>query len=59
MATKRVRKSTRRVKNLKVKSLSGDKAKNVKGGPIVWPGGPREAAGKSLLLPAVQKVSKA
>jgi hypothetical protein len=53
------KKSTRKVKNLKVKNISADKAKHVKGGPIVWPGGPREAAGTSLLLPAVQKVSKA
>jgi hypothetical protein len=56
MATKRARQSTRKVKSLKVKSLSADKEKHVKGGPIVWPGGPREAAATSLQLPAVQKV---
>jgi hypothetical protein len=33
MATKRARKSARRVKNLKLKSVSADKAKQVKGGP--------------------------
>ena len=33
MATKRGKQSTRKVKNLKVKSVSADKAKQVKGGP--------------------------
>jgi hypothetical protein len=33
MALKRARQSTRRVKTLKVKNLSADKAKQVKGGP--------------------------
>ena len=37
MATKRARQSTRKVKSLKVKSLSIDKAKHVKGGPINHP----------------------
>jgi hypothetical protein len=37
MATKRARQSTRKVKSLKVKSLSADKAKQVKGGPISNP----------------------
>jgi hypothetical protein len=56
MINKGRRKSVRKVKSLKIKSLSADRAKHVKGGPIVHPGGPREAAGTSLLLPAVQKV---
>jgi hypothetical protein len=50
------KKSTRKVRNLKVKSLSAAKAKQVKGGPIVWPGGPRGAGVTSLLPPAAQKV---
>ena len=55
--TNRGRKNAmRKVKSLKVKSLSADKAKHVKGGPIVHPGGPREASMTSLQLPAVQKV---
>ena len=56
MAPKRARQSTRKVKNLKVKSLAADKPKQVKGGPISHPDGPREAGGTTLLLPAVQKI---
>lgn len=56
MAPKRARQPTRKVKNLKAKSLSADKAKHVKGGPITHPGVPQEAVRTSLLLPAVQKV---
>jgi hypothetical protein len=37
MADKPRKDSTRKVKNLKVKSLSSDKAKQVKGGPISHP----------------------
>jgi hypothetical protein len=37
MATKRTRQSTRKIKNLKLKSLSADKAKQVKGGPVSHP----------------------
>ena len=48
--------SHRNVKNLRLKSLSSEKAKQVKGGPINWPERPREAGRTSLLLPAVQKV---
>ena len=33
MGTKRARQSTRKVKNLKLKNVSTDKAKQVKGGP--------------------------
>jgi hypothetical protein len=33
MAAKRAKQSTRKVQNLKVKSVSADKAKQVKGGP--------------------------
>ena len=56
MARKPGKSSTRNVKNLRPKSLSSEKAKQVKGGPINWPNGPREAGRTSLLLPAVQKV---
>jgi len=56
MAGKPGKSSTRNVKNLRLKSLSSEKAKQVKGGPINWPNGPREAGRASLLLPAVQKV---
>jgi hypothetical protein len=56
MARKPGKSSTRKLKNLKLRSLSSEKAKQVKGGPINWPNGPREAVGTSLLLPAVQKV---
>jgi len=48
--------SPRKVKHLGLKSLSSEKAKQVKGGPINWPNGPREAGQANLLLPAVQKV---
>jgi hypothetical protein len=37
MTDKGRKKSTRKVKNLKVKSLSADKAKQVKGGPNADP----------------------
>jgi hypothetical protein len=56
MARKPGKSSTRNVKNLRLKSLSAEKAKQVKGGPINWPNGPREAGTTSILLPAVQKV---
>jgi hypothetical protein len=56
MARKPRKSSTRNVKTLGLKSLSSEKAKQVKGGPINWPNGPREAGRASLLLPAVQKV---
>ena len=56
MARKPGKSSTRNVKNLRLKSLSSEKAKQVKGGPINWPNGPREAGRTGLLLPAVQKV---
>jgi hypothetical protein len=56
MARKPGKSSPRRVKNLKLKSLSSEKAKQVKGGPINWPNGPRGAGRTNLLLPAVQKV---
>jgi hypothetical protein len=38
MATKRARKSGKKVKNLRAKSLSGKKAKGVKGGTWSWRG---------------------
>jgi hypothetical protein len=56
MVRKPGKSSTRNVKNLKLKSMSSEKAKQVKGGPVNWPNGPREAGRTSLLLPAVQKV---
>jgi hypothetical protein len=56
MAGKTMRIPQRQVRNLRVKNLSAEEAKHVKGGPIVHPGGPREVGMTSLLLPAVQKV---
>jgi len=56
MARKPGKSSPRNVKNLRLKSPSSEKAKQVEGGPINWPNGPREAGRTSLLLPAVQKV---
>jgi hypothetical protein len=56
MARKPGKSSPRKVKNLRLKTLSSEKAKQVKGGPINWPNGPQEAGRTSLLLPAVQKV---
>ena len=37
MTTKTRKQSTRRVKNLKVKSVARDKAKSIKGGPSIGP----------------------
>ena len=56
MTNKRRKQPMRKVGNLNWKSLSAEKAKHVKGGPINHPGGPQEAGRTSLLLPAVQKV---
>ncbi len=56
MARKPGKSSTRNVKNLGLESLSSEKAKQVKGGPVNWPNGPREAGRASFLLSAVQEV---
>jgi hypothetical protein len=53
MGTKPQKNATRKVQNLKVKSLSATRAKRVKGGPINPPW--RDQSGATQLLPAPQK----
>jgi hypothetical protein len=56
MTNKGRKQPMQKVRNLKMKNLSADKAKHVKGGPMSHPDRPQEAGRTSLLLPAVQKV---